>query len=362
VNRSNEQDDNHRPKKNNRDKKQSGDSKKGNKKSRSNSRRGGSGGGQNSQSTARIKEAKERAEARFSVNPKPLGFPEELEAPSKVSVQWETTPIKQRTERQACDLVMIPGEWGFLDDDAVDGMGERLEKHNMSVDQGLSLRKALMQEKAVYGHYKMMNKSKTFHKRYENGESILQLSRRFDFPPVAIFRAILTARGWSKVKIRDSLRAPDRLLSKRDAAEFHEAEEKDRVTNVDQGETAVRADLFEDVVGNYLDTLGIKYRRQEELLSEQQKEHGRPLNTPDFLIMDDLKVNGKSIAWIDAKNFYGANVSFAKKKTKKQMNRYIDEWGSGAIVYRHGFCEAMKIPGVLMLDETPLDITIMYDE
>ena len=354
MNRNDREDNNHQPRKKNRNRNQGGN--------KSRSKSGRTGGGQNSQSAARIKEAKERAEARFSVNPKPLGFPDEFEPPNEVSIQWNTKPVKQRTERQACDLVMIPGEWGFLDDEAVDGIGERLEKHNMSVDQGLSLRKALMQEKAVYGHYKMMNKSNTFLKRYENGESVLQLSRRFDFPPVAIFRAILTARGWSKVKIRDSLRAPDKRLTKRDADEFRKAEEKDRVTNVDQGETAVRADLFEVVLGNYLDTLGIKYRRQEELLNEQQKEHGRPLNTPDFLIMDDLKINGKSIAWIDAKNFYGANVSFAKKKTKKQMNRYIDEWGAGAIVYRHGFCEGMKIPGVLMLDETPLDLTIMYDE
>ena len=354
MNRNDREDNNHQPRKKNRNRNQGGN--------KSRSKSGRTGGGQNSQSAARIKEATERAETRFSVNPKPLGFPDEFEPPNEVSIQWNTKPVKQRTERQACDLVMIPGEWGFLDDEAVNGIGERLEKHNMSVDQGLSLRKALMQEKAVYGHYKMMNKSNTFLKRYENGESVLQLSRRFDFPPVAIFRAILTARGWSKVKIRDSLRAPDKRLTKRDADEFREAEEKDRVTNVDQGETAVRADLFEVVLGNYLDTLGIKYRRQEELLNEQKKEHGRPLNTPDFLIMDDLKINGKLIAWIDAKNFYGANVSFAKKKTKKQMNRYIDEWGAGAIVYRHGFCEGMKIPGVLMLDETPLDLTIMYDE
>ncbi|MBC8437971.1 MAG: TPD domain-containing protein [Euryarchaeota archaeon] len=121
------------------------------------------------------------------------------------------------------------------------------------------------------------------------------------------------------------MRSPDKKLSERDAKEFHEAESKDRVTNVDQGETAIKADLFEVVVEKFLNEKGIKFRRQEDLLAEQQKEHGRPLNTPDFLIMDELRINGKDVAWIDAKNFYGADVSFAKKKTKKQMNRYIDE-------------------------------------
>ena len=145
----------------------------------------------------------------------------------------------------------------------------------------------------------------------------------------------------------------------RDATEFKDAEEKDRVTNVNQGETAIKADLFEVVVGNYLDHHGINYRRQEDLLKEPQKEHGRPVNTPDFLILDHLEINGEPVAWIDAKNFYGANLSFTKRKTKKQMNRYIDEWGSGAIVYRHSFCDGLTIPGVLMLDQSPLDTSIM---
>jgi hypothetical protein len=355
VNRNDRQDDNHQSGNN------TGNRNKGGKRRRSSSGNR-SGGGQNEQHSSRIKDARSRAKKRFTINPAPLGFPAEFEPPSEISIEWPTNPVKRQTERQACDLVMIPGEWGFLDDDDVEMIANRLTKHNMSVEQGLSLRKALMQEKTVYGHHRMMSKSNSFSKRYENGESIMQLSRRFDYPPVAIFRAILTARGWSKVKIRDSLRAPDKRLNERDAEEFRTAEEKDRVTNVDQGETAVRADLFEVVVQNYLDKMGIKYRRQEDLLAEQQKEHGRPLNTPDFLIMDELKINGENIAWIDAKNFYGANVSFAKKKTKKQMNRYIDEWGTGAIVYRHGFCDGLHIPAVMMLDVTPLDIEIMYQD
>ena len=318
------------------------------------------GGNRGEQFSERLNEAREKAKTRFSTSPIPLGFPNIIEPePADISIDWPTKPIRQSVERKVCDLVTIPGEWGFLDDDAVEIIAKRLEPHKMTVEQGLSLRKALMQEKAVYGHHKMMGRANTFRKRYDEGETVLQLSRRFDFPPVAIFRAILTSRGWSKVKIRDSLRQPDKKMSKRDAREFREAEEKDRVTNVDQGDTAIKADLFEVVVGNYLDQHGVNYRRQEDLLKEQQKEHGRPLNTPDFLIMDNLEINGEPVAWIDAKNFYGANLSFTKKKTKKQMNRYIDEWGFGAIVYRHSYCDALNIPGVLKLDQAPLDISIM---
>jgi hypothetical protein len=39
------------------------------------------------------------------------------------------------------------------------------------------------------------------------------------------------------------------------------------------------------------------------------------------------------------------------------MNRYIDAWGSGAIMFRHGFCENLYMPGVLMLDSGPIDLS-----
>ena len=93
------------------------------------------------------------------------------------------------------------------------------------------------------------------------------------------------------------------------------------------------------------------------MVKEQQKEHGRPIRTPDILFLDHVTINGSPVAWIDAKHFYGADVDFQRKKTKKQMTRYMDEWGSGAIVYRHGFSENLFIPGVSMLDAGPLDLT-----
>ena len=68
-------------------------------------------------------------------------------------------------------------------------------------------------------------------------------------------------------------------------------------------------------------------------------------------------MNGQQIAWVDAKHFYGADVNFQRKKTIKQMNRYIEEWGQGAIVFRHGFSANLRVPGVILLDSSQLDLT-----
>jgi len=44
-----------------------------------------------------------------------------------------------------------------------------------------------------------------------------------------------------------------------------------------------------------LDKNNIKYKTQEELVAEQIKNHGVPINTPDFLIKSDLYINGRKI-------------------------------------------------------------------
>ena len=82
---------------------------------------------------------------------------------------------------------------------------------------------------------------------------------------------------------------------------------------------------------------------------------------PDILFLDHVEINGQPVAWIDAKHFYGADVGFQRKKMSKQMMRYINEWGSGAIVFRHGFSENLYMAGVTMLDASPLDLSELQD-
>ena len=60
-------------------------------------------------------------------------------------------------------------------------------------------------------------------KLYREGMTILQLTKKFDFPPMNIFREILTEMGWSKTKIKETLREPSRF-KERERKEFEAAE------------------------------------------------------------------------------------------------------------------------------------------
>ena len=68
-----------------------------------------------------------------------------------------------------------------------------------------------------------------------------------------------------------------------------------------------------------METNKVRFKTQEDLTKEQMEKYGRPINTPDFLILSDFYINNKKINWIDAKNFYGANTFLIKKKLENRQ-------------------------------------------
>ena len=49
-----------------------------------------------------------------------------------------------------------------------------------------------------------------------------------------------------------------------------------------------------------------------------------------------------------------------RKKMKKQTLRYVETWGQGAIIFRHGFSENLHLPGVILLDQGPLNLDSLH--
>ena len=302
--------------------------------------------------------AKLSAKSRFDAKPRPIGIPKEIEEPRLFSFEWSNNPVALKTESTLASKVVRKGEFGWLPDERVAEIGTMVDNLDMTLEQALSLRSALLQQKTVYSHGQLQARGKALIRLYRDGVGIVDLSKRFDFPPMNIFRLILKEMGWSKSRIKETLRAPSRF-KERERNEFEAAEAADRVSHVDQSETHVRADLFEEILADWFEDQGVRVRRQPEMVKEQMKEHGRPVNTPDLLFLDHVEINGEPVAWIDAKHFYGADVDFQRKKIVKQANRYVEAWGQGALVFRHGFCANVHIPGTVLLDCGPLDLSAL---
>lgn len=281
--------------------------------------------------------------------------------PRRIDVIWGTEAVPKDVQCEAEGIVRVRGEFGSLPPERIQEIEDKLDHLPITLGQALSLRGALNQEKSVKCHYKLMRKAKRLSRKYDRGESVIALSKNVDAPPVNTFRAILTGRGWSKRRIYKTLNKHPEKLSKRDREQLELAESADSVSSVDKRISQGAAEIFENIVCDYFESLGVRFRRQEELIAEQKDKEGRAIITPDILFLDDVRINGLPCAWIDVKHFFGANVKFLRKKIQKQVKRYVTEYGHGGIVYRHGFCDGLHLEGAVQLDASILDLSPLHD-
>ena len=61
------------------------------------------------------KEAVERALSRFTIDPPPMGFTQDIDPPAKtVNINWKLNAVPKSVQNKASPLVCSPGEFGFL--------------------------------------------------------------------------------------------------------------------------------------------------------------------------------------------------------------------------------------------------------
>lgn len=221
------------------------------------------------------------------------------------------------------------------------------QTNNFYVRIILSIRANLMREHMMITHKKIMFREKKIISDYNSGLNLVGLVSKYDYSPLNLLRLIFQSKYHKKLtKIMTNLD----LLDLRDKSQLDWAINHDAYALINQDEILTKSNEFENKIKFILDKLSIRYKTQLELSDEQIKLEGIASNTPDFLIMDELFINGIKINWIDAKNFYGSNTKFMIKKTKSQTKKYINKWGSGSIIFNLGFNSDLSIDNILMID------------
>ncbi len=69
------------------------------------------------------------------------------------------------------------------------------------------------------------------------------------------------------------------------------------------------------------------------------------------MYIDNIKIN-----WIDAKNYYGADISFIKKSINKQVLKYNQKYGFGCIIFKLGFNDKLNVNNTLLLDNSLIEV------
>jgi hypothetical protein len=211
----------------------------------------------------------------------------------------------------------------------------------------LSIRGNEMRNHMMITHNRLLRSEKNIINDYKNGIDIIDLVKKYDGSPLNLLRIIFQKKYNNKLT---KLIKENNKLDSSDSIQLKKAIQNDTYALINQDNILNKSLEFEKKIENILIINKIKFKTQEQLSNEQKKESGIATNTPDFLILNNLYINKNKINWIDAKNFYGSNLSFLIKKMIKQTKKYIKEWGPGAIIFNLSFNSKLKIEKILFID------------
>lgn len=220
--------------------------------------------------------------------------------------------------------------------------------HNFDTGIIISLRASYMKNHIINNNHKILKFSNLIINDYDNQMDILKICEKYDISPLNILRHVFNLKY--SIKLSKLINSSESELNIWDKSQLTSAIDNDIYALIDQTNVHIQADNFEKMIEVFLIKHNVQYRTQLQLVNEQILSHGKPINTPDFLIDSELYINNFAIKWIDAKNFYGANLPFNKSRIKKQTDKYINSYGSGAIIFSLGFQEKLNFTSILLVN------------
>jgi len=216
-----------------------------------------------------------------------------------------------------------------------------------------SIYKMFLREKVTVNHNYLVSNSSSIITDYADGSSIEKIVKKYDQPPGNVYRVIL--KGYYGIKSSEDIKKIlkcENIPKKYKSVILPEVKwvnDNDVITGADQQKVQEKATAYEKQIAQFLDENGIEYYNQEELVKQQEKEYGRAIATPDFLLKSKVYLNNCPISWIDAKHSYGGDMHFVKKSLTKQVLRYNKLWGYGALFFSGSFSNNLKILGALLI-------------
>lgn len=221
---------------------------------------------------------------------------------------------------------------------------------HVPLSAALAMRAPINIDRAAKSHMLMLKDINDITQRYLAGEDIVNIAKEKCYPPAGVFRRVLLHRGMSELTVKSLVgRLPTsehplcRHLCSRDIEQLHAAWNADAVSPAVIVRRTSEAAKAEAEFVEWFKTQGVKFKTQAELTAEQTAEFGRPMITPDVLILGDYRVDGIQLHWIDFKDYIGCPTYQILQSCKEQAAKYTEKWGQGAFCFHGGYIENMKI-------------------
>ncbi|MDG6243935.1 MAG: C15orf41 family protein [Methanolobus sp.] len=188
---------------------------------------------------------------------------------------------------------------------------------------------------------KVKNNSAKHLKQWQKGKSITEISRKNDIPATLMVTMILKEMGIPK---KGFIRNLDDYPEGRLKSEVIEAMESDYFFSPRAHEMhSEKGKLGESILAAWLAERGLSYRSEEDLRKEGFTK------TPDFLLNENIDVDGAKVSWIESKALFGDEKEH-DYYIKKQFREYEENYGNGMIVYWYGFIEDISFNGNIIKD------------
>lgn len=218
---------------------------------------------------------------------------------------------------------------------------------DITKSQVISLRRQLLRMKFIKKSFILKTNFNKIKTQYQQSGDILAISNKYKLPPMTLFQKLMLDKY--NITIHQFWADNANHLSTKEQKLFELVKQNDCLDTISPTAILKISEEYENTVAKWLDARNIKYREQEELVKEQTKKYGKPIATPDFLLIDPIKINGKLIYWIEAKNYYGTTQGFTYSKNKKQIERYVNMFGAGALCFSLGCVQDMVMNETIMI-------------
>jgi len=170
---------------------------------------------------------------------------------------------------------------------------------------------------------------------WQNGSSLLEIARKFEFPPILTALMVLEQRKISRKQFWKMINELDSVKDRRLRRELDDVNRADIVYSPEgSARQYARGRWGEAKLHTWLDARSLQYETEKDLRAKYDK-------TPDILLHKPIEMNGSRKYWIESKATFGDPYEI-RRHLRKQLQPYSDMFGDGAVVYWFGHVDDQK--------------------
>ena len=164
---------------------------------------------------------------------------------------------------------------------------------------------------------------------WQNGTSLVEIARSFDFPAILTALMVLEQKKISRKQFWKMINDLDAVRDRRLRKELDEVCRSDIVYSPEgSARQYARGRWGEAKLHTWLDARSLQYETEKDLRAKYDK-------TPDILLHKPVEMNGSRKYWIESKATFGDPYEI-RRHIKKQLLPYSDLFGDGGVVYWFG--------------------------